>query len=215
MSILSTSHDAWISSCLVFCSLLPRRTIPAAGSSIRLDPISTQHLHPLQGAMASPSSIYHLWKALDINLSIGRACGEFVALRQIRAEAFECPVENVNITLCVVVLDNAVTAQNFEYKMSNSPENPLYVASDFLPTSLTSSYSESVFGYITVLPRPGAFSAYQYVEPQKSPTLMTSVRYRSTSSVNQCAWIPSFRGPSLLAVERCRCEHLNGKHLPG
>ena len=42
---------------------------------------STQHLHPLQGAMASPGSIHHLWKALDINLSIGRACGEFVALR--------------------------------------------------------------------------------------------------------------------------------------
>jgi len=33
------------------------------------------------GTMPGPTSIYHLWKAFDINSNIGDACGEIVALK--------------------------------------------------------------------------------------------------------------------------------------
>lgn len=36
-----------------------------------------------------------------------------------------------------IVLGSAVAPRNFGYKMFNNPEKHLYVASDFLPTSLT------------------------------------------------------------------------------
>jgi hypothetical protein len=47
------------------------------------------------------SSIYHLWKAFDINSNVGGACGEIVALKGQYG------------------LNLLVAAQNFEYKMSN------------------------------------------------------------------------------------------------
>jgi hypothetical protein len=33
------------------------------------------------GTMPGPDSIYHLWKAFDINSNVGGACGEIVALK--------------------------------------------------------------------------------------------------------------------------------------
>ena len=33
------------------------------------------------GTMPGPGSIYHLWKAFDINSNVGGACGEIVALK--------------------------------------------------------------------------------------------------------------------------------------
>jgi chitin synthase len=33
------------------------------------------------GKMPGPASIYHLWKAFNINSNVGSACGEIVALR--------------------------------------------------------------------------------------------------------------------------------------
>ena len=33
------------------------------------------------GTQPGPTSIYHLWKAFDINSSVGGACGEIVALK--------------------------------------------------------------------------------------------------------------------------------------
>ena len=33
------------------------------------------------GTMPGPKSIYHLWKAFDINSNVGGACGEIVALK--------------------------------------------------------------------------------------------------------------------------------------
>ncbi|KAG8919708.1 Chitin synthase, class 1 [Tulasnella sp. 417] len=55
------------------------------------------------GTMPGPTSIYHLWKAFDINSNVGGACGEIVALKG-----------KYGLNL----LNPLVAAQNFEYKMT-------------------------------------------------------------------------------------------------
>ncbi|KAF8187725.1 glycosyltransferase family 2 protein [Pholiota molesta] len=62
------------------------------------------------GTMPGPTSIYHLWKAFDINSNVGGACGEIVALKG---------KYGVNL------INPLVAAQNFEYKMSNILDKPL------------------------------------------------------------------------------------------
>jgi len=60
--------------------------------------------------MPSPTSVYHLWKAFDINSKICGACGEIVVLKG---------------TYGPYLNSALVAAQNFEYKMSNIVVKPL------------------------------------------------------------------------------------------
>jgi chitin synthase len=97
------------------------------------------------GTMPGPGSIYHLWKSFDLNSNVGGACGEIVALKGKYWEKLWNPLGPSSVQLGTnssffdLVLDNAVAAQNFQYKMSNILDKPLYVLSDLLNSHLTGS----------------------------------------------------------------------------
>ncbi|KAF8259401.1 chitin synthase-domain-containing protein [Lactarius quietus] len=96
------------------------------------------------GTRPGPSSIYHLWKAFDINSNVGGACGEIVAFKGKYGETLFNP------------LDVEHPGQTFVRLAA-----PAFLL--LLPDCLW-RVRESVFGYITVL--PGAFSAYRYIALQ-------------------------------------------------
>ncbi|GAA5916862.1 hypothetical protein JCM6882_007436, partial [Rhodosporidiobolus microsporus] len=62
------------------------------------------------GTKPASASLYHLWKAFDMNSNVGGACGEIVAMKGRFWTALANPL---------------VAAQNFEYKISNILDKPL------------------------------------------------------------------------------------------
>ncbi|KAF8932619.1 chitin synthase 2 [Dissophora ornata] len=62
------------------------------------------------GTRPGSTSIYHLWKAFDLNSNVGGACGEICAMLGRGGSELLSPL---------------VASQNFEYKMSNILDKPL------------------------------------------------------------------------------------------
>ncbi|KAG0331756.1 Chitin synthase, class 1, partial [Podila humilis] len=62
------------------------------------------------GTRPGNTSIYHLWKAFDVNKHVAGACGEICAMTG---------------RGCVNLMNPLVAAQNFEYKMSNILDKPM------------------------------------------------------------------------------------------
>ncbi|CEQ40167.1 SPOSA6832_01759 [Sporobolomyces salmonicolor] len=109
------------------------------------------------GTKPGDRSLYHLWKAFDLNSfvafsriplppalgNVGGACGEIVAQKG---------------RFWLSLLNPLVAAQNFEYKISSA--HPLsqhnictsLTDSAFVPADILDKPLESVFGYISVLP---------------------------------------------------------------
>ena len=56
------------------------------------------------GTMPGPTSIYHLWKAFDINSNVGGACGEIVALKGKYGQHLLNPLGMSSATLFLVLI---------------------------------------------------------------------------------------------------------------
>lgn len=120
------------------------------------------------GTMPTKSALYHLLYSFERNPQIGGACGQL---------AVEEPFKNLS--------NWVVSAQNFEYKISNILDKSL----------------ESCFGFISVL--PGAFSAYRY-QAIRGPPLEA---YFQTLNVELDVLGP-FLGNMYLAEDRILCFEL-------
>jgi len=60
------------------------------------------------GTQPGDTSIYHLWKAFDINSNVGGACGEIVAMKGTWGKD--------------LLMNPLVAAQNFEYKVGDKSD---------------------------------------------------------------------------------------------
>ncbi|OBZ71085.1 Chitin synthase 4 [Grifola frondosa] len=149
------------------------------------------------GTMPGPTSIYHLWKAFDINSNVGGACGEIVALKGKWGLNLINPLGLLfgfpKMKSGTDGVWETVAAQNFEYKMSNILDKPL----------------ESIFGYITVL--PGAFSAYRYIALQNDVTGQGPLQKYFLGEKMHGAGADIFTANMYLAEDRILCWELVSK----
>jgi len=178
-------------------SPLPRRTIPAAGSSIRLDPIFNPTLASSSGCPARSQFDLPSWKALDINSSVGRACGEFVTLKgkgKYRWKPLNplgpSPVQRRKRKRppFVVVLDNALTPRTLNIRCLSTPKTLFMSHQTSCPPVSRHRIENRCLVTSPCFPELPARTST--LSPRT--TLMASIRYRSTSSVKQWCVDPFF-----------------------
>jgi len=90
------------------------------------------------GTMPGPGSIYHLWKAFDINSNVGGACGEIVALKgkyweKLANPLGSSPVPFVNIAFltCAQLLPRTLSIRC----LTSSTNLCMSVLSEFKPST--------------------------------------------------------------------------------
>ncbi|KDN44260.1 glycosyltransferase family 2 protein [Tilletiaria anomala UBC 951] len=133
------------------------------------------------GTRPENKSIYYLWKAFDLNSNVAGACGEI------------CADTKGRFGLGPALLNPLVAAQNFEYKISN----------------ILDKTTESVFGYISVL--PGAFSAYRYIALQNDSLGHGPLASYFKGETHLGAEADVFTSNMYLAEDRILCFELAAK----
>ncbi|PWN89514.1 hypothetical protein FA10DRAFT_268056 [Acaromyces ingoldii] len=137
------------------------------------------------GTRPENKSIYHLWKTFDLNSNVAGACGEITA--DVKGKWGLGPA----------LLNPLVAAQNFEYKISN----------------ILDKTTESVFGYISVL--PGAFSAYRYIALQNNELGQGPLASYFKGETMHGAEADVFTSNMYLAEDRILCFELAAKRQEG
>jgi len=170
------------------------------------------------GTMPGPSSIYHLWKAFDINSNVGGACGEIVALKGKYGAKLLNPLGLSLIQLRTspnLMRDIPVAAQNFEYKMSNILDKPLYVMPDLLCLPALSYIFAIENRSLVTSPCFPELSARTGILRFRT-MFVAMARCRNISLAKQwCVHRFSCKVSRLTIVAWCRRRYLHRQHVPG
>lgn len=71
------------------------------------------------GTMPGPTSIYHLWKAFDINSNVGGACGEIVAMKGKYGQHLLNPLGKVNASLTRITFSYNLSSRCPEFRVQD------------------------------------------------------------------------------------------------